>query len=49
MGEAVDFCPNSVTSFMDGPYMFLDEETALGIPQLSLRFLHDSNSWNVNG
>jgi len=29
--------------------MSSDKEAALGLPQLSLKFLADSNSWNVNG
>jgi len=34
---------------MSHMYMFSEKEAALGLPQLSLRFLADSNSWNVNG
>jgi len=30
-------------------YMYSEKEVALGLPQLCLRFLTDSNSWNVNG
>jgi len=29
--------------------MSLEKEAPLGLPQLGLRFLADSNSWNVNG
>jgi len=29
--------------------MSLEKETALGLPQLSLRLFADSNSWNVDG
>jgi len=29
--------------------MSSEKEAALGLPQLDLRFLADSNSWNVNG
>jgi len=29
--------------------MPLEKEAALGLPRLGLRFLADSNSWNVNG
>jgi len=29
--------------------MSSDKEAALGQPRLGLRFLADSNSWNVNG
>jgi len=30
-------------------YMPSEKEAASGLPQLGLRFLADSNSWNVNG
>jgi len=30
-------------------YMASEKEAALGLPQLGLRLLADSNSWNVNG
>ena len=30
-------------------YMSLVKETALSLPQLGVRFLADSNSWNVIG
>jgi len=29
--------------------MFLEKEAALDLPHLGVRFLADSNSWNVNG
>ena len=29
--------------------MCSEKKTALGLPQLGMRFLADSNSWNVNG
>jgi len=29
--------------------MSSEEEAALGLPQLGVRFIADSNSWNVNG
>jgi len=29
--------------------MFSEKEAGLGLPQLDVRFLADSNSWNVNG
>jgi len=29
--------------------MLLEKEASLGLPQLRLRFLADSNSWNVYG
>jgi len=29
--------------------MSSEKEAALGLPQLGLKFLTDSNSWNVNG
>jgi len=29
-------------------YIFSEKEAALGLPQLGLRFLADSNIWNVN-
>jgi len=29
-------------------YMPSEKEAALGLPQVGLRFLSDSNSWNVN-
>jgi len=28
---------------------YSEKETASGLPQLGLRFLDDSNSWNING
>jgi len=31
------------------PYTSLEKEAASGLPQQGLRFLADSNSWNVNG
>jgi len=30
-------------------YMSSAMEATLGLPQLSVRFLADSNGWNVNG
>jgi len=30
-------------------YTSLQKKAALGLPQLGVRFLADSNSWNVNG
>jgi len=30
-------------------YKSPEKEAALGLPQLGVRFLADSNSWNVNG
>jgi len=30
-------------------YVSSEKEPALDLPQLGLRFLVDSNSWNVNG
>jgi len=29
--------------------MSLEKEAASGLPQIGLRFLADSNNWNVNG
>jgi len=30
-------------------YMSSEKEAALDLPQLGVRFLTDSNNWNVNG
>jgi len=30
-------------------YMSSEKQAASGLPQLGVRFLADSNSWNVNG
>jgi len=29
--------------------MYSEKEAALGLPQLGVMFLADSNSWNLNG
>ena len=40
---------HNVNNMIHATYMSSQKESALGLPQLGLRYLSDSNSWNVNG
>jgi len=42
-------CLKTLITPLNVTYIFSEKETALGLPQLGLRFLADSNSWDMNG